>query len=53
VTNHSGLNYVVGMGSAVPFSVIALNSVADLHVTGAGSSGQFLARYMYEQRSAS
>ncbi|WP_218221866.1 type ISP restriction/modification enzyme [Nesterenkonia sp. Act20] len=39
--------YLAGMGSAVPFSVIALDSVPDLHVTGAGSGGQFFARYTY------
>ncbi|MBO1756454.1 type ISP restriction/modification enzyme [Allobranchiibius sp. CTAmp26] len=40
--------YQVGMGSAVPFSVLALDAVPDLHVTGAGSGGQFFARWRYE-----
>ncbi|MGK4219004.1 DEAD/DEAH box helicase [Kocuria marina] len=40
--------YVVGMGSAVPFSAFALNRIPDLHVTGAGSGGQFFPRYTYE-----
>lgn len=40
--------YVVGMGSAVPFSVLALDQIPDLHVTGAGSGGQFFPRYTYE-----
>jgi len=40
--------YVVGMGSAVPFSVFATDLLPDLHVTGAGSGGQFFARYTYE-----
>ncbi len=40
--------YIVGMGSAVPFSVIALDQIPDLHVTGAGSGGQFFPRYTYE-----
>lgn len=42
--------YVVGMSSAVPFSVLALDTIPDLHVTGAGSGGQFFARYTYEAR---
>jgi predicted helicase len=41
--------YQVGAGSANPFSVIALDSLPDLHVTGAGSGGQFFARWRYEQ----
>ncbi|WP_352301899.1 type ISP restriction/modification enzyme [Kineosporia sp. NBRC 101731] len=40
--------YQVGAGSAVPFSVISLDSLPDLHVTGAGSGGQFFARWRYE-----
>lgn len=44
--------YVVGMGSAVPFSAIAINAVPDLHVTGAGSGGQVFARFTYEPRTA-
>ena len=42
--------YVVGMGSAVPFSVLMLDSVPDLHVTGAGSGGQFFPRWTYEKQ---
>ncbi|MFZ1285941.1 MAG: type ISP restriction/modification enzyme [Candidatus Phosphoribacter sp.] len=37
------------MGSAVPFSVIAISALPDLHVTGAGSGGQFFARWRYEK----
>jgi predicted helicase len=33
--------YYVGMGSAVPFSVLMTDVLPDLHVTGAGSGGQF------------
>lgn len=40
--------YVVGMGSAVPFSIFAIDQIPDLHVTGAGSGGQFFPRYIYE-----
>jgi len=40
--------YQVGAGSAVPFSVLALSNMPDLHVTGAGSGGQFFARWRYE-----
>lgn len=43
--------YNVGQGSAVPFSVLALNVLPDLHVTGAGSGGQFFPRYTYVQHS--
>ena len=39
--------YQVGAGSAVPFSVLMLDSIPDLHVTGAGSGGQFFARWRY------
>ena len=39
--------YVVGMGSAVPFSLLMTDLVPDLHVTGAGSGGQFFPRYTY------
>ncbi len=39
--------YIVGMSSAVPFSAIMLNLIPDLHVTGAGSGGQFFPRYTY------
>ncbi|MBN6191207.1 DEAD/DEAH box helicase [Aneurinibacillus sp. BA2021] len=44
--------YQVGAGSAVPFSVVALDAIPDLHVTGAGSGGQFFARYSYTQLDA-
>lgn len=39
--------YVVGMSSAVPFSVFATDLIPDLHLTGAGSGGQFFPRYTY------
>lgn len=39
--------YQVGNGSAVPFSVIATNLLPDLHVTGAGSGGQFFPRFTW------
>lgn len=39
--------YYVGAGSAVPFSVMMLDCLPDLHVTGAGSGGQFFPRYSY------
>lgn len=41
--------YVVGAGSDVPFSVIILNDLPNLHVTGAGSGGQFFPRWTYEK----
>ena len=41
--------YCVGMGSAVPFSILAIDSIPDLHVTGAGSGGQFFPRYTYHE----
>jgi predicted helicase len=41
--------YNVGNGSAVPFSVLMLDSIPDLHVTGAGSGGQFFPRYTYRE----
>jgi predicted helicase len=40
--------YQVGMGSAVPFSILMLDAIPDLHVTGAGSGGQFFSRWRYE-----
>ena len=43
--------YNVGQGSAVPFSVLAMDALPDLHVTGAGSGGQFFARYTYVEDS--
>lgn len=39
--------YQVGNGSAVPFSVLMVNGLPDLHVTGAGSGGQFFPRWTY------
>lgn len=41
--------YQVGNGSAVPFSAIMIKAMPDLHVTGAGSTGQFFPRWTYEQ----
>ena len=41
--------YQVGNGSAVPFSVLMLKTLPDLHVTGAGSGGQFFPRWTYEK----
>ncbi|MGW3953416.1 type ISP restriction/modification enzyme [Streptomyces sp. NPDC004752] len=41
--------YNVGNGSAVPFSVLMLDCLPDLHVTGAGSGGQFFPRYTYRE----
>lgn len=42
--------YIVGMGSAVPFSTLYLNAIPDVHLTGAGSGGQFFPRHTYERR---
>ncbi|WP_371782131.1 DEAD/DEAH box helicase [Streptosporangium subroseum] len=39
--------YNVGSSSAVPFSVLMLDAIPDLHVTGAGSGGTFFPRYTY------
>lgn len=44
--------YCVGNGSAVPFSVLMTSYLPDLHVTGAGSGGQYFPRYTYEERPA-
>lgn len=41
--------YVVGAGSDVPFSAIMLDDLPNLHVTGAGSGGQFFPRWTYEK----
>lgn len=41
--------YYVGAGSAVPFSVLMLDCLPDLHVTGAGSGGQFFPRFIYRE----
>ncbi|QOC95156.1 damage-inducible protein [Micromonospora craniellae] len=43
--------YNVGYGSSVPFSVVMLDCVPDLHVTGAGSGGAFFPRYSYRKLS--
>lgn len=43
--------YVVGSGSAVPFSVLMLDTLPNLHVTGAGSGGQFFPRWTFEDAS--
>lgn len=40
--------YNVGAGSSNPFSVVMLDSAPDLHVTGAGSGGQFFPRWTWE-----
>ena len=40
--------YVVGNGSAVPFSLLATNLLPDLHVTGAGSGGQYFPRFTWD-----
>jgi predicted helicase len=51
--DHSNIGfYQVGAGSAVPFSVIMLDMLPNLHVTGAGSGGQFFPRWTYEKRDA-
>jgi predicted helicase len=42
--------YQVGAGSAVPFSILLVDAIPDLHVTGAGSGGQFFSRYTYRRR---
>ncbi|QQG95896.1 DEAD/DEAH box helicase [Mycobacteroides chelonae] len=44
--------YQVGNGSAVPFSVLMVNGLPDLHVTGAGSGGQFFPRWTYKSADA-
>lgn len=45
---HSNIGfYQVGNGSAVPFSVIGTSLLPDLHVTGAGSGGQFFTRFTW------
>ncbi len=40
--------YIVGQGSAVPFSALVTDRVPNLHVTGAGSGGQFFPRWTWE-----
>jgi predicted helicase len=44
--------YVVGAKSAVPFSALMINAAPDLHVTGAGSGGQFVPRYLFKKKDA-
>jgi predicted helicase len=41
--------YVVGAGSDVPFCALMLDALPNLHVTGAGSGGQFFPRWTYEK----
>jgi len=41
--------YQVGAGSDVPFSVLVSDTVPNVHLTGAGSGGQFFSRWRYEQ----
>jgi predicted helicase len=41
--------YWVGMSSAVPLSAIAMDVIPNLHVTGAGSGGQFFPRYSWKK----
>lgn len=41
--------YVVGEGSAVPFGAVMLDLLPNLHVTGAGSGGQFFPLWTYEK----
>lgn len=45
--------YVVGSGSDVSFSAIMLDLLPNLHVTGAGSGGQFFPRWTYEKAESS
>ena len=40
--------WLVGSGSAVPFSVVATRVVPDLHIAGAGSGGNYFPRYSWE-----
>jgi predicted helicase len=40
--------YVVGAGSDVPFGAFTTELLPNLHVTGAGSGGQFFPRWTYE-----
>jgi len=40
--------YLVGQGSDVPFSTVMTDAVPNLHVTGAGSGGQFFPRWTWE-----
>ncbi|MET4099835.1 putative helicase [Agrococcus sp. UYP10] len=43
--------YCVGKSSQVPFSVLMVDAPPDLHLTGAGSGGQFFPRYRFEKGS--
>lgn len=40
--------YIVGHGSGVPFSALMSSLIPDLHLTGAGSGGQFFPRYRFD-----
>jgi len=40
----------LALGPAVPVSVIMMNTIPDLHVTGAGSGGQFFPRWSGRRR---
>jgi predicted helicase len=44
--------YCVGMGSSVPFSTLISDIIPDVHLTGAGSGGQFFARFNYESETS-
>lgn len=47
--SHSNFGFwLVGTGSAVPFSAVATRNMPDLHVAGAGSNGNFFPRYRWE-----
>nr|WP_230298035.1 type ISP restriction/modification enzyme [Actinomyces provencensis] len=46
-THHNWGFYLVGTGSAVPFSVLMVNAVPNVHITGAGSGGQFFPRWTW------
>ncbi|PUA82067.1 DEAD/DEAH box helicase [Nocardioides currus] len=43
--------YNVGAGSANPFGVLTSDALPDLHVTGAGSGGQYFARWSWQRLS--
>lgn len=45
--NNAGF-WLVGSGSAVPFTPIATRLLPDLHVAGAGSGGNYFPRYRWE-----
>ncbi|QIX27219.1 DEAD/DEAH box helicase [Nocardioides sp. JQ2195] len=40
--------YQVGAASEVPFSVLMVDTIPNLHVTGAGSGGSFFTRWQYQ-----